>query len=277
MAEGLAIRSALLEWAMRSATGELKGLDWVDTNLGPRRGAHAVEFNEDGEALFRHMPYTRFLPGPMAEAMVQAQERGEISAMEAVMMLMAKPEWMLLARPLIWSPQSPEPRLLAWMLERWGVEPEVHRHQPDRLSRIATRLPRWRPHRGTLAAAREMLEEGARERVQFRVTDRTQGGAVPGRPDLRDEAFTCREDRWWARRQRPGAAPAYRIEGGVMRHQPAEGPVFELVQEDVLIELMDGARFSRQLVRLLPAWASVRVITEHRSAPTDTSPKDGAK
>ncbi|MCB9765014.1 MAG: hypothetical protein H6739_34895 [Alphaproteobacteria bacterium] len=264
MTQELLLRQAVLEWAQRSAAGELSDLDWVETDLKPRRAPFEMVPDGDGPPRFRHMPYSRFLPEAMTEAMVDAQARGEVSAMEAVMMLTARPEWLILARPLLWSPLSPEPRLLAWLVERWGIEASMHRADPKRLSRIAARLPRWRPQRGNLASAIEMLWEGAGEAVTLSVAARDRDGPVPRRPDVRDELFTCRSDAWWALRRQPGAAPQYRVSGGALRHQPLEGPVFELVQEDVLIGLADGARLSRHLIRLLPAWASVRLVTTER-------------
>lgn len=258
MAATVDIRTAVREWARASAAGELQGLAWVDASADPDATPHTARRDDDGVQRFRHLPYAAFLPEAMADAMADAARAGDISAMEAVQMLFAEPEWLMVARPLLWSPLSPKPRLLAWLVERWGIESALHRDDPARLARIVARLPRWEPQRGRLAPAIEMTVEAAEEPLTAPVVDDSDG-PVPDAPALRGEVFACRSDRWWARRRQPGATPAYRIEGGVVCHQPADGPVFELLREDVLMEWTVGLSGTRRLLRLLPAWASLRL------------------
>ncbi len=266
MSRAVDIRSADREWAQASAAGALEGLEWVDASADPDAEPHSTSVDADGVRRFRHLPYAAFLPGPMAEAMAQAEVDGDISAMEAVQMLFAQPEWLLLTRPLLWSPLSPKPRLLAWLVERWGIEPALHRDDPARLARIVARLPRWEPQRGRLAPALEMTVEAAEEPFDADIIDDT-AGREPTAPALRAEVFACRSDHWWAQRQQPGAAPEHRIESGVVCHQPAEGPVFELLREDVLMEWTTTLESARRLLRLLPAWASLRLAL-HAAPPS---------
>jgi hypothetical protein len=103
-----------------------------------------------------------------------------------------------------------------------------------------------------------MVVDGAGDWPGAHAVDRGVSG-VPTAPPLRTEAFTCRSDRWWAARRQPGAMPEFRIEDGCLQFQPQTGPVFELVREDVLIKLHGSISRTRRLLRLLPAWASVRL------------------
>ena len=141
------------------ASGRLRGLGWVDrTILGKTRPFQQVD-GEDGEQLFRHLPYAFFLPTTLSNAAMEAQKRGEPTVIEGYLMLFAWIEWLILARPLLWAPTTPTPALLSVLVEAFGIGPEIHRLDPERLARLAARLPTWYAHRGTTERSRNILED----------------------------------------------------------------------------------------------------------------------
>ena len=259
MSERLAPRVPTLEWAQRSAAGEIEGLDWVETTLETGGTPFQQAETGDGERTFRHLPYAAFLPPPVAQAAQEAQRAGRVTAHEALQLVYARMEWLIASRRYLWSPLSPTPRLLAYLVEAFGVDPPLHRNRPEVLSRLAAFLPRWHPLRGRVDKALEILEEADTGEDPIAVAHRDSEGELPDKPAIRDEVLRCRENEWWRRRQQKGDAPAYRIHDGLVLFQPEEGPAYALQQEDVLVEWAPEEPLSRNLMRLLPAWAEIRL------------------
>jgi len=255
-----------VEWSRRAAAGELEGLDWVDTDAPP--GGEAFRQREDGEGRrrFRHLPYTSFLPAPIREAAEAARRAGRSTAHEALLLVFARSEWHIAARSRLWTPLTPVPRLLASLVEAFGVDPDLHRHDPQVLARLAALLPAWYPLRGTVERALVLLRVADDEERSTKLATLRDDGPTPDKPPLRDELFACRSAEWWRRRRTDGAQPAYRISEGWLRFQPAEGAgAYVLQQEDVLIEWRPGRAVPRNLMRLLPVWSDFRLAVPRKS------------
>lgn len=266
MTSRLAAREPALEWSRRSAAEEVEDLSWVDADLDPDRPTFVQREQHGGERTFRHLPYTAFLPPPVAEAAQEAQRRGQATLHEALLLLYARIEWLMASRQYLWSPLSPMPKLLAHMAEAFGVGAELHRNRGDSLARLVAILPRWHPHRGTVAKALEVVEAlDGDDAEPLLLAHADEDGAAPDLPNLRDEVFRCREGDWWKRRGQEGAALHLRMEEGLLRFQPEEGPVFELQREDVLIDWDGENPLPKHLMRLLPAWAEFRLVVARNS------------
>lgn len=266
MSERIAEREPILEWAQRSAAGDLEGLDWVDADLDPSRPAFIQREDVEGRRTFHHLPYTAFLPPSVAEAAVEAQRRGRATLHEALALIYARQEWLIASRDHMWSPLSAVPGLLAQMVEAFGIGPELHCHRPDVLARLTAILPRWHPRRGTVEKALEVVEAAEDEGDEpLCVAYVDEDGEDPDFPSLRDEVFRCRDDEWWRRRRQDGAAAHYQIADGLLRFQPAKGPAFVLQREDVLVEWDPERTLPRNLMRLLPAWAELRLAATRSS------------
>jgi len=244
-------RTAALEWIRRSAAGDLSGMGWVSLDLDPAATPFSVIPDEGEGERFRHVPYGAFLPPPMVEAAQEAREEGLATALEALLLLFARPEWLIHTRDRMWTPLSPTPELLARLAESYGVSAELHRGDPDKLARLAARLPSWHPHRGRPEAARALLEDALEEP--------SEGVGTIEDGELASEAFTCRSADWW-RRRTGGDPPQHRIVDNVLRFQPDTGRPFEVIQEDIPVRWTPGTPFPRAILRLLPAWQSVRLI-----------------
>jgi hypothetical protein len=243
------LRVPILEWARRSATGRLHRLGWVDLTLDDGvRPFSLVSAGDDGDATFRSVPYGLFLPPPMVDAAIAAQERGEPTALEGLLLLFARPEWLVATRGLFWMPTGPLPALLAPLVEAYGADAQVHLRRPERLARLLAHLPRWYPHRGDAVAALRLLESAVDETPPVRVGE--DRGA--------DEVFACRSAAWWAARD--GGHEALRVEGGVVRLAAAGRP--EARTEDVTLTWSPDRPFPATLLRFLPAWATVRLLPE---------------
>lgn len=253
------------------ATGRMRGLEWADGTVSQRLQPFRVVPSSDGLDRFRHIPYGYFLPTVMTSAAMSAQGRGEPTVLEGYMLVFAWVEWLIASRMMLWSPQSPQPSLLAVMVEAFGVGPELHREDPQRLMRLAARLPTWYPHRGTISRALQILEETLGEDLHVSAVQvnspQSEQDAVPAS----EEVFSCRSAEWWHRR-RVGAAthlPAegsesgMRIEGGLLRFQASDGDGFKLAQDDVLVGWKAGTPFPTVLSRVLPIWVSLRVVALH--------------
>jgi hypothetical protein len=254
-------RQAAVEWSQRNGAGELGDLAWVDARVR----SPAEPFSTDG-ATFHHLPYGRFLPRALADEIADGQEAGDATLLEAVLLLFARPEWIVQARRLLWTPISPAPGLLAALCEAYGIGVELHEDDPVRLQRLAARLVLWFPRRGEVGPALELLSEALGEPPRQVIAHVDGAGPRPVAPPLTEEAFTCRGAAWWARRSDPGARPRYRIGQGVLQFQPRQDqPGFPLVREDVLMSHRPGESVPRDLLRILPVWATLRVVmtTEH--------------
>ena len=249
------------------ASGRLRGLGWVDrTILGKTRPFQEVD-GENGEKLFRHLPYAFFLPTTLSSAAMEAQKRGEPTVVEGYLMLFAWLEWLILARPLLWAPTTPTPALLSVLVEAFGIGPEIHRNDPERLARLAARLPTWYAHRGTPERSRHILEDTVGIDLGVELIHCDTHGERPRNPSLTEEVFACRSAEWWDRRSDQGtghipsaeSSASMRIADGLLRYQGNDRS-FPLVREDVVVSLEKGKEFPAVLFRVLPLWASIRII-----------------
>jgi hypothetical protein len=259
MSTALSPRVPTLEWSHRAAAGELEKLEWVDTRLDPSLTAMSHSMGEAKSHRFRHMPYLRQVPPVIAQAAVSAQAQGRVSAWEGLQLLFARVEWTIRGRRYLWSPFSPVPRLLASLVEAYGVEAGIHRFDGDRLARLTALLPVWHPFRGTVSRAREVLAacDMEAELAGAVSSDGDAGGAEA--PNIADEVFACHRLDWWTHRSSPGCRPEYRITGNFLRFQPEAGGGFALRREDVLIHWQPGRPLPREAIRLLPAWMVIRL------------------
>ncbi len=263
MKPDLAARVADLEWAHRQAAGTLERLDWVDSNLDPNIPPF-TQVAEGDRRRFSHLPYAVFLPTIMTNAAIQAQRDGQAPMQEALVLLFARMEWMIANRGRMWSPLSPLPKMLATLVEAFGVDQDLHREDPEILARLAAQLPMWHPWRGTVERAKEVLEStGDLNQADGTYTLRADG---PLPEILNDEVFVCHSSAWWEERSLPESAAAYRIEYGVLKFQNASPEKqVPLRCEDLLLEWVPDRTLPRQLLRLLPTWAVVRLVIPSES------------
>ncbi len=261
-----ALRTPDLAWSHAAAAGQLDGLRWVERGFDRDEREKGRRLPpENGHPRFQQRSYGQLLPPPIAEAIMDAQAEGFITAWEVLLMLFARPEWMVAARKQVWAPWSFTPLLLAQLVEAFGVESSLHRNDPECLARLVALLPRWHPHRGTVERAEEILD-AAGEAPQVRGV---YSGAA-AEEQITSEAFTCRGEDWWVSRSRDGQA-AYRIEGGVLRHQPTDGAAFPPQREDILLHVQEGEPLPLDLLRLLPAWTVVRPVVSDPAQGGDAS------
>jgi hypothetical protein len=199
------------------------------------------------------------VPPVVVESALAAQKEGNVSGWEALVLIFARMEWTIRGRRYLWAPFSPVPRLLASLVETYGVEVGIHRHDPECLARLTALLPVWHPHRGTVSKAREVLTlANAEGDLAGAISaDGDSGGETP--PLLSDEIFVCHDTKWWSRRATGDADPEYRITSGYLRFQPTDMDAFALRREDVLIHWTPGQPLPHHAVRLLPAWMVVRL------------------
>ena len=154
------------------------------------------------------------------------------------------------------------------LVERFGIEPTLHRNDRERLLRLTSLIPTWHPARGRIDKATDALEAcGQQEQV---------AGVRADGDGLEQELFTCKPASWWAARQQEDAIPEYRISDGYLRFQPKGTAKFHLRTEDVLVALKPGGKLPRDLFRLLPAWAVFRP-TLPETATTKDVPKATAE
>ncbi len=266
MSERLASGVPTLDWSQAAAAGELEGLAWVDTDDATGRPAFRQREDGEGRRRFRHLPYTAFLPGSVRRAARRAQQAGRTTAHEALLLVFAEAEWRIAARRWLWSPLSSAPRLLASLVEAYGIDPDLHRHDPEVLARLVALLPAWYPLRGTVERALVLLRVARSEDRGTPMATLRDDGPRPAEPPLRDEVFACRSGEWWRRRGSSSVRPEYRIEAGWLRFQPREGDdAYVLQQEDVLIEWRPGREVPRNLMRLLPVWSDFRLAVPRKS------------
>ena len=101
-----------------------------------------------GHRQYRHRPYGAYVPRTMRMSAQYAQENGEPTVLEGLLLLFAKMEWLIATRRYYWSPMSPVPQLLVTLVEAMGIDNEIHQNRPDVLARLVARLPTWNPTRG---------------------------------------------------------------------------------------------------------------------------------
>lgn len=273
--EGLSLRSASpkalqstvapLQWAVDSAQGKVDGLKWVDTEILPHHRSFSMR-DEKGERRYRHRPYGAYLPKTMTKSAQYAQQQGEPTVLEGLLLLFAKMEWLVTTRRYYWSPMSPVPKLLASLVEAMGIDNEIHRNRPDVLARLTARLPTWNPSRGTVQGAKDLLVETVGDPFPIRVAQMPKDKPIPIDPDIQGEVFACHDTDWWERRVQHQAGIAdpvskmeLRLDSGFMQFQTLEEPM-PLHHEDVLVGWKISDKFPTNLLRLLPAWISIRVV-----------------
>lgn len=277
MTTALSVRIPELEWAHRQGRGSLGGVGWVDSRLDPALKPMRQSRDGHGPSKFRQEVYSQFLPAPVLEAAVAAQQADRPTGWETLSMLYAKCEWTVASRRYLWSPYSPYPKLLATLVETYGVEAPVHGYDPDRLARLAALMPVWHPYRGTLDRARQVLDAAG----ETELLDAAQSIDVEVRggqnADLVDEILCCHRLDWWEHRRKGEATPEYRIQAGFLRFQPAGRDKFVLQKEDVLLSWQPGRSLPRDAIRLLPGWTTFRLAvatpkkTRKRSAASKTA------
>ncbi len=250
---------AALEWSTDAASGLLEGLDWIDADLNPEHEAFQVVKSQDGKK-YRHRPYGYFLPTIMARAAHEAQKNGDPTVLEGMLYAYAKIEWLMATRKYFWSPLSPVPELLSVLAEAYGVGPEIHRNDPQALSRLISKLPFWHKQSGTAEKAKEMLVEIIGRELPLRIKK-------PEAPDaaqsLHREVFLSREWRWWKNRKEKSSRSSLRISEGMLQFQSEEPEEqFPLLREDVLVHWKEGKPFPTEFLRLLPMWISIRIVIE---------------
>ena len=233
---------APLQWAVDSAQGKTTGLDWVDAEIVPRHRSFTVnpKGNTD-ERQYRHRPYAAYLPKTMMMAARHAQQQGEPTVLEGLLLLFAKMEWLVATRRYYWSPMSPVPKLLASLVEAMGIDNEIHRNRSDVLARLVARLPTWNPSRGTVQGAKDLLVETVGDPFPIRVAQMPKDKPIPIDPEIQGEAFACRDVSWWERRVNrspdgtiQNTPMDLRIDSGFLQFQTPETPM-HLHHEDVLV------------------------------------------
>ena len=259
---------APLQWACDSAQGKTESLDWVDSRIeGFHRSFSVTESR--GRRQYRHRPYGAYMPRTMRMAAQYAQENGEPTVLEGLLLLFAKMEWLIATRRYYWSPMSPVPQLLVTLVESMGIDNEIHQNRPDVLARLVARLPTWNPTRGTVQSAKELLVETVGDVVPVRVAQRPKDNPIPIDPDIHQEVFACHDADWWGRRAQhqvqeedsdaPTLGMDLKISNGFVQYQMQDRPL-PLHQEDVLVGWKISSKFPTNLLRLLPAWISIRVV-----------------
>lgn len=258
MSEALSLQTPELAWAEAAARGEVQGVGWVGVGREP---AFTQRLGPDGVVRWHGADRGAHLPPPVAEAAAEAMASGAPTAWEGLTLVLGRAEWLVASRGLLWTTSSPAPALLARLLEGAGVQPGLHRGDPDRLRRLAALLPRWGAGRGTLARAREVLEaagEGAQAAAALSSAPPADDSTAPA--ITAGEVFVARTDRFWARRRVEDRAPILRIRGGLLRFQPRVGAAVAVGAEDLLVRVHPDAPPPRDLYRLLPAWTVARPV-----------------
>jgi hypothetical protein len=248
------------------ASGRLRGFGWVDRTLLRKDRPFQLVDGEDGVDRYRHIPYGFFLPPTLANASIAAQKRGEPTVLEGYLMVFAWVEWLVASKALLWAPTTPTPALLSVLVEAFGIGTEIHRNSPERLSRLAARLPSWYAHRGTIERAKQILEETVGLDLGVDLLHCDTHGERP--ETLSSEVFACRSAEWWARRAESGAGhipssekkSPMRIGDGLLRYQEEGDEPFGLTHEDIAVSIEKGRDFPAVLLRVLPLWASIRII-----------------
>ena len=244
------------------AQGKTTGLDWVDAEIVP--DIVPLQWMLKLKTVnVRHRPYC-ILPKTMMMAVRHAQG-SEPTVLEGLLLLFAKMEWLVATRRY-WSPMSPVPKLLASLVEAMGIDNEIHRNRSDVLARLVARLPTWNPSRGTVQGAKDLIVETVGDPFPIRVAQMPKDKPIPIDPEIQGEAFACRDVSWWERRVNRSPEGVVqntpmnlRIDSGFLQFQTPETPM-PLHHEDVLVGWKISDKFPTNLLRLLPAWISIRVV-----------------
>ena len=145
----LALRDPTLVYAALAAAGEDAGLGWAEPTLSTAERAYSFGAPRRGRVTLRGASLGESLPPPVLDDALAAQAEGQVTAWEALSLLIAPADWAVAARALVWTPVSPRPEVLARIVESYGVPASLHRGAPDALARLAAGLPAWRQRRGT--------------------------------------------------------------------------------------------------------------------------------
>ena len=253
---------APLQWAADTAKGKTQKLDWVDSTIQDYAPSFRLQNTSEGRK-YRHRAYGAYLPKSMLKAAQAAQQNGEPTVLEAILLLYSRIEWLIESRRYYWSPMSPLPSLLALLVEALGVDVEIHRNDKEVLARLVARLPTWNPSRGTVHGGVDLLTETVGEDISIHTASVQKEGGKPIQPDISREAFACHDVDWW-RRRKPNVSTDeittdLTISSGFLTYQDTEEPV-QLHPEDILVGWKVSEKFPTNLLRLLPAWISVRVV-----------------
>lgn len=255
----LSLQTPALAWSSAQGDARLPGLGWVDGALDPDARPFSLNLGEDGEVRFAGTPLAAQLPPSVAARAAEAQAAGEPTAWEGLSLLLARAEWTVASRGLLWAPATAAPGLLASLVESAGVDAGLHRGDPDRLRRLAALLPAWRPARGSAASAVALLaaaDEGWQAAALVEEEDESPDEDITAPSPAGGEVFVARGEGWWRRRVE-GAGPELRIQGGVLRAS-ARGVAQR--REDLLIHLDPDGPAPRDLYRLLPVWTVPRPL-----------------
>ena len=253
---------APLQWASDTAKGKTKKMGWVDSKIRTHAPAFRCREIEDDRS-YRHRSYGAYLPKSMVRAAQIAQQNGEPTVLEALLLLFSRMEWLIVSRKYFWSPMSPIPKLLSLLVEALGIDVEIHRNDQEVLSRLVARLPTWNPSRGTVHGGVDLLTETVGEDISIQTASIAKEGLEPIQPDLTREVFACHDLDWWRRRKpdvrKEEIVTNLTISSGFVTYQQIEEPV-QLHPEDILVGWKISEKFPTNLLRLLPAWISVRVV-----------------
>jgi len=274
----LALAEPILAWSQATASGEEAGLAWADPSLDLDARPLSARAQGRTRVVFQAGPVTANIPPTVGLEAWGAQAAGEATAWEGLQLVFARPRWVVAGRGQLWGSASPEPRVLASLVEACGVERPVHRGDRDRLRRLAALMPSWRPYRGTAERAGEVLEAAGlgeqmsgviRQNSHADAEEETAPSATAG------EIFACHGASWWLMRRAEDARGALRISGSLLRFQPRMGEAFLVRREDVLTETQTDRPLPRDLYRLLPVWATVRAVST-TAAPAATPDRSQA-
>lgn len=243
----LALQTPEIAWSESAA--ESHDLGWVGTRAEPSLSQRA---DAGGVVRFYGADRRATLPPPVVEAMDEAAARGEPTAWDGLTLLLARAEWLVASRGLLWTPSSAVPALLARLVEAAGVDSSLHRGDPARLRRLAALLPRARS--GSLASAVEVLRAAGEDGQADAPLPRAHAASSA----MDDEVFVARGGAYWARRAT--GAPILRVVGGLLRLEPGADAAVELRCEDLPLRVDPRAPPPRDLVRLLPVWTVPRPV-----------------
>ena len=244
---GLALQDPTLVYAGLAATGADAGLDWAVPTLAPEERAYSFGPPRDGQPTLHGASLGAALPPPILNDALEARAAGQVTAWEALSLLIAPADWAVAARSLSWTPASPRPEVLTRIVEVFGVPASLHLRAPEALARLAAGLPAWRQRRGTPEFVWNVLQ----------AVDRLDALAAVSPPgDLHGERFVARGVH--ALRARGAPPPqTYRVVNGWLR---VEGPSPAAPRPDELsLNPQSSAPLDPTLCRLMPVWSSARV------------------
>ncbi len=260
----LALQEPTLAWSQAAAAEQTEGLEWADPSLDPQALPLTARQASKTRVVYQAGSVTAVIPPSVAQEAWGAQAAGEATAWEGLQLLFARPRWVVASRGLLWSSSGAEPRVLASLVEACGVERSVHQLDRARLRRLAALMPSWRPYRGTVERAGEVLEAAG-------LGNQTSGVLKANAPADDEEAtapsatageiFACHGASWWSCRRVEDARPALRVSAGLVRFQPRMGAAFAVRREDVLAEADPSRPLPTDLYRLLPVWTTVRPVS----------------